>query len=101
MTVRLVQETASRDLDEILDFLEAEADGPVALRYAVAFQSAFYRITKFPQLGAPRPKLGSDTRLVIVQPYLIFYDHLVAQDHVHVLRILHERRNITAQLLKP
>jgi len=101
MTQRIVHDPAVADLNEILDYPAMNAGKAVALRYAMAFQKAFDRIVEFPASGAPRPKLGPDTRLVIVQPYLIFYDYLAAQDSVHVLRILHSRRNITKLSLKP
>ena len=34
-----------------------------------------------------------------VDPYVIFYDGGPDSDTVHVLRILHGRRNITAELI--
>ena len=100
MTTRLFEPSAETDLNEIIDFLSGHAGTAVALKYATAFQRAFDRIRDFPAGGSPRPFFGADTRVVIVQPYLIFYDYMIETDTVHVLRILHPRRNITLGLVR-
>ena len=95
MTRSIVLSEAEADLDEILDDLEVRAGKLTALRYGRDFELAFERIGRFPLTGSPRPRLGPKRRSVIVQPYLIFYDFLAADDTVRILRILHSQRNIT------
>jgi plasmid stabilization system protein ParE len=56
------------------------------------------RLAEFPDIGAPRPKLGSLTRVGIVLPYVAIYEH--KEDVVTVLRVLHGRRKITARLIR-
>jgi plasmid stabilization system protein ParE len=101
MTNRVFQTAAVTDLDEIVDYLSAKAGEQVALRYALAFQVAFDRIRDLPASGSPRPRLGPETRSIGVSPYLIFYDFDATADQVHVLRILHSRRNIQPSMLWP
>jgi toxin ParE1/3/4 len=57
------------------------------------------RLTSFPESGAPRPRLGENTRVAIVQPYLLIYDFTPDDNTLTLLRILHGRRNITRGLL--
>jgi toxin ParE1/3/4 len=58
------------------------------------------RLVDLPLSGAPRPALGRDTRIAIVQPYILIYDYTQDDDTLTLLRILHGRRNITAALLR-
>jgi plasmid stabilization system protein ParE len=101
MTVRLiVANAARRDLREILGYLQQQAGAKVALRYALEFDAGIDRIAEFPLSGSPRPQYGSDIRLAIVNPYLIFYDVVAATGEIVVLRILHGHRNITRMMLR-
>src|SRR5690242_20561410 len=54
-------------------------------------------LAQFPYAGSSRAELGSDVRIKIVFPYVVFYDHTA--DTVTILRILHGHRDITAELL--
>lgn len=70
----------------------------MAQRYNGEFRAVYRRLTEFPEIGSPRPSLGRDTRIVLVHPYVIVYDHV--GDTVTVLRGLHGRRNITRGLTR-
>ncbi|MGO9173471.1 MAG: type II toxin-antitoxin system RelE/ParE family toxin [Rhodomicrobium sp.] len=96
----IVQITASADTDiaDIVSDLAAKAGIATAERYAAGFDVLFDRLADFPDIGAPRPKLGPHTRIGIVPPYVAVYDH--KDDLVTVLRVLHGRRNITARLIR-
>jgi toxin ParE1/3/4 len=90
---------ARRDLLSTLEYL-AEVAGPrIARRYDDGFKRAIENLGTSAGTGSPRPHLGPETRLTIVTPYLIFYDGGPHSDSVHVLRILHGRRNITPELI--
>jgi toxin ParE1/3/4 len=75
--------------------------GPfVAENYGRRFRATIDRLVEFPQIGAPRPVLGPNARVAIISPYILIYDYEPAEDAIVLLRILHERRNITAELVR-
>jgi len=90
---------ARRDLLSLLADLADVAGTQTARKYDTKFKRVIRRLARFPGIGAPRPQLGAETRLVSVNPYLIFYDGGPKSGTVHVLRILHGRRNITPGLV--
>lgn len=53
-------------------------------------------LTTFPEAGASRTNIADDARLLIEQPYLIFYR--IRPDTIQVVRVLHGARNIDAKL---
>src|SRR5688572_13986108 len=100
MTARLVVSNAAQaDARDILEYLRGEAGGPTATRYALDFDAAVDRIAALPHSGSPRRQYGPDVRVVIVDPYLIFYEADSSGGDVRVLRILHGSRNITVKLI--
>jgi toxin ParE1/3/4 len=88
------------DTNEILNYLEDVAGPRVAAKYSRRFDEAVVRLSNFPESGAPRPSLGTHTRIAIVQPYLLIYDFIPEDDTLLLLRVLHGRRNITLALLR-
>jgi plasmid stabilization system protein ParE len=90
---------AQADFDAIIDHLSSVAGNKAAAKYAARLQATANRLADFPGIGAPRPQLGTETRLVVLKPYLIFYDGGPQSETVHVLRILHGSRNITPALV--
>ena len=100
MSATLRWSTAARgDLRSILANLTTDAGQPIATRYARDILAALDDVANFPGQGAPRPAFGALTRFVSVKPYLIFYDGGPESDVVHILRIVHERRRITAAFI--
>ncbi len=89
---------ARQDVRDILTDLNVRAGHAVASRYAEDFKSAYRGIEQFPGSGPPRPALGANTRIKIVYPYVIIYDH--ERDKATVLRVLHGRRDISIKLIK-
>ncbi|MGA8615683.1 MAG: type II toxin-antitoxin system RelE/ParE family toxin [Xanthobacteraceae bacterium] len=87
------------DTNTILNYLEEVAGSRVAARYGGRFEETIVRLTSFPESGAPRPALGVNTRIAIVQPYLLIYDFTPDDNTLTLLRLLHGRRNITRGLL--
>jgi toxin ParE1/3/4 len=99
--MRVVVGAAAReDIGDIISYLEREAGSLVARRYAERFRTAIAELATYPEVGAPRPTLGRSTRLIVIEPYLLFYRDLPARDEVRVLRIMHGKRKITARALR-
>jgi plasmid stabilization system protein ParE len=88
-----------RDLLTLLEHLTDKAGARVARKYEQLIQKAVVRLRRFPESGSPRPELGEATRIVIVDPYVIFYDWLPEQETALILRILHGRIEMTAGVL--
>ena len=95
-----ISRRALADFDEILDYLTGVAGHAVADKYGRDIQASIVRLAEMPGLGSPRPELGADVKVVIVRPYLVFYEASADEDSVFVLRILHGRRNITRAVLR-
>jgi plasmid stabilization system protein ParE len=96
----IVSPEAQTDLDAILDHLTEVAGKPVARRYGQRFHAAFRHLIDFPETGARRPRLGTDMRIWVVAPFLIFYRFSIDDDSIRVIRLLHGRRNITVRLFR-
>jgi toxin ParE1/3/4 len=95
-----ISRRAEVDFDELIDYLTGVAGKGIAGKYGRAIQASINRTAEFPGIGSPRPALGLGTRVVMVRPFLIFYE-VAEDDSVLVLRILHGHRNITRDLLRP
>jgi plasmid stabilization system protein ParE len=90
---------ALADFDSLVEYLVDVAGNPVAADYATRIQAAINRLQVFPGIGSPRPRLGPETRMLVVDPYLVFYDGDPKSELVQVLRILHSHRDITPELI--
>jgi plasmid stabilization system protein ParE len=99
MTRLLVTAEADADASQILSYLEREAGPRIADDYERRFNAAIERLADVPGIGAPRRSLGPNTRIMVIYPYILVYDHIQHDDTVTVLRILHGRRDITRDLL--
>ena len=82
---------AEADLDGILTDLD-EKNPAAAERYATHFADKADFLSRFPEAGSPRPEIAPDVRSTLIKPYVIFYRF--RQDTVHILRILHGRRDL-------
>jgi toxin ParE1/3/4 len=89
---------ATHDLIRLYDYLEERAGARLARSYIDRIDALFDVLADFPGIGAPRPELGASVRSSGIWPYVIFYQ--VGDDSLHVLRIVHGRRNITSEILK-
>jgi plasmid stabilization system protein ParE len=95
-----LSERAQADFEDILDYLAEQASPAIAERYGQDIRASINRLAEFPYQGAPRPELGAHIRIMIVYPYLVFYDPVTVPRLVKVLRILHGHRNVTGELLR-
>jgi plasmid stabilization system protein ParE len=90
---------ARQDLLQVLEYLDTVAGTATARKYDSKIKDLVQRLEMFPGLGTPRPRLGAETRMVLVDPYLVFYDGGPKSELVQVLRILHSHRDITPELI--
>jgi toxin ParE1/3/4 len=98
MTRVIVSALADSDRSNIIEYLAANAGHATAGRYNAAFKATFERLADFPDSGSPRQALGPSTRIALVHPFVVIYDHV--DDTVTILRILHGKRNITRDLMR-
>src|SRR5262245_25679340 len=94
----VVAPRARHDLVRLYDYLEARAGARLAQSYIDRIDTLFDMLSEFPGLGAPRPELGPSVRSTGIWPYVILYQ--ASDDSLHILRIVHGRRNITSEILK-
>ncbi len=97
MTRLVVAGPAKLDIREILTKLSQLAGYPVSRRYGARFKAMYRYIAQYPAAGAPRPALGPQVRIRVVQPFVFIYDY--SGDEVTILPIVDGRRQITPELL--
>ena len=96
MRARLTR-TARRDLDDIRKHTLARWGRDQWLRYFTGLSAAFERIAKDPQSGRQRDKLHMGLRSLNFEQHLIFFNPIRhAGGAVIIVRIVHQRRNLTA-----
>lgn len=100
MTTVVLSRSAQRDVDEILDRLEAEAGSRVAIKYSLLFEREYDLLERLPLGRRARPDLGDNVRSAYIHPFVLIYDYDAETDMVSVLRIVHGRRNITRKLIQ-
>ena len=83
---------ASRDIDEILDYIAAQSV-QTAVLVARRFEKAFNRIGELPSIGHTREELkDADARVLSISGYLVIYDPTLSP--VHVLRVVRGARDL-------
>ena len=100
MTRLTVTRAVKADIADTLDYLEREAGEPTAFKYASRIEQAVERLIHFPESGAPRPVLGEFTRIVIIEPFLLFYDYEPAGDLLTLLRFVHGKTDVKEESLR-
>jgi plasmid stabilization system protein ParE len=86
------------DLIEIVDYL-SEAGLSVARRYEKEIERLIQNLHDLPSTGSPRREYGPNVRVLIVNPYVIFYEDLSERGDISILRILHGHRRVTPKML--
>jgi toxin ParE1/3/4 len=97
----IVSPFAISDQDEILRYLAREAGVAVAERYDAAFRALLLRLADFPGIGAPRPALGDNVRIYAINPYVVIYEGSHGSEAVIIHRVVHGRRDIRPDMIKP
>lgn len=87
---------AESDIVEIWRYLAAEASIKTADQLLRQITSAVERVAKRPLTGRARDTLKPGLRSVLAHPYIVFYR--VAGGGIEVVRVLHQRRNLSAAL---
>jgi toxin ParE1/3/4 len=100
MTKVIIAPEARIDLLTIVAHLAGAAGAATADKWDRKLWKAIDGLVDFPGSGAPRPALGEHARTVTVRPYVVIYEHVRRSEVVHVLRVVHGRRNITMAMLK-
>jgi plasmid stabilization system protein ParE len=90
---------ARRDLADIVDFLLDFASPQTARKYEIEIRRVIDNLSDLPSIGSPRRVFGPNVRILIVRPFLIFYEDRSEQGEVEILRILHGSRDITQDLI--
>jgi toxin ParE1/3/4 len=87
----ILSRPAQRDIREIHEYISNDSRA-AADRVRASIRETCRRLADYPRSGRLRPSLGSDIRGFPVGSYLIFYREV--GDGVHILRIVHGRRDI-------
>lgn len=98
MTRLVISPRAGIDVREILLRLGEMAGLVVAERYALELRAPYARLEMFPASGSPRRSLGRRTRIAVLAPYVVIYDHI--EDEVVIVRVVDGRHNITRRLVR-
>jgi len=100
MTRIALAPAAEGDLFAILSYLRREAGVGTAEKYRARFREVFERLRNFPESGAPRPDFGPHLRIVVVHPYVLFYDFEEGGEVLTVWRVLHGKASANERLLR-
>lgn len=65
--------------------------------YVLALDAAFRRIAESPALGLPCDEISAGYRKYLQGSHLIFYKHETTTERVLIVRVLHQRMDVTAQ----
>jgi toxin ParE1/3/4 len=89
--------TARRDLEDIRKFTLGRWGRDQWLRYFAGLSSAFELIATDPQSGRQRDKLHNGLRSLTFEQHIIFFNPIRhAGGAIVIVRIVHQRRNLTA-----
>ena len=89
MTQAIFHPVARRELEEAIDYYNAEGQG-LGSAFREEVQRVLALLTRFPRLG--QPVRGSVRRMMLSRfPYCIYY-RLLAPDTLRILAVAHNRR---------
>ena len=84
---------------DIWSYFAAEASDETADKVIAQIVAAAERVGELAFAGRPRDDLQPGTRSVLAHPYVVFY-RMTGSSNVQIVRVLHERRNLAAELAK-
>jgi toxin ParE1/3/4 len=94
---RLVVTDAARgDLEDIARHGDQQWGTARTRRYMDAIRERFARLRHTPGLGAPRDDIRPGYRSIAAGRHVVFYRE--TQDHVEIVRVLHERMDLHRRL---
>jgi toxin ParE1/3/4 len=89
MTQGIFHPVARRELEEAIDYYNAESQG-LGSEFREEVQRVLALLTRFPRLG--QPVRGSMRRMMLSRfPYHIYY-RLLASDNLRILAVAHNRQ---------
>ena len=88
--------SAQRDLDAIWDYTAQAWGLDQAQSYVLTLQRDMERLREFPMLGAAHPSRHATFRKLPSGHHFIYY--LVAETAIEVVRVLHERMDVSRHL---
>jgi len=89
MTQAIFHPVARRELEEAIDYYNAESQG-LGSEFREEVQRVLALLTRFPRLG--QPVRGSVRRMMLSRfPYHIYY-RLLESDNLRILAVAHNRR---------
>ena len=93
---------AVQDEEEIVQYYEQTSSEQIAISFINALDQAFSKLSRYPQMGSPRPEYdleldGIRSWSLKKFPHLIYYE--IQDDHIELWRILHPKRDITQAML--
>ena len=90
MPIRWTQ-PASRDLNQICDYIEQHGSTATARRVALSIYKSVAALAEFPEQGRSGRKSGTRELVLSGLPYLVIYR--IQRNAVEILRILHGAQN--------
>jgi toxin ParE1/3/4 len=89
----IIAPSASRDLNEIIDYF-ANLNVEAGERLIAAFQKKCQNLINFPTIGRSYEEIRADLRGVPLDGYIILYQ--VTDNTLEILRVVHGSRNLKA-----
>ena len=80
---------AHGDMADIAQYTKLEWGEAQWKEYSRTLTSAFNRVAEFPELGEPRPDLGSGVRMIRIDHHVLYYR--ATPKTIRILRIRHVR----------
>ena len=90
--------SASRDLEQILDYIAEQADVDTAEAILTKVNKKCQQLATFPSAGRKRDELSPNLRSAPVEAYLIFYR--VLKIEIEIVRIVSGYRDLTALFIE-
>jgi toxin ParE1/3/4 len=88
-----------RDLAAIWDYIAAD-DPEAAERCLRQIDAKFHRLARSPLIGRVRKDLAASLRSFAVGNYVIFYQPLIGNEGVEIVRVIEGHRDITPEMFE-
>ncbi len=98
MSHYMISTTASRDLDEIIDYF-TERDIDAGERFITGFNTKSHNLLQFPNMGRSYANLASSLRGLPIDGYIIFYRPV--DDGIEIVRVVSGDQNLPALFSEP